>query len=162
MAEINTPAATAQSVTAVMEAIRNGASISAVCNVSKDQLENLYSLGYGLYNSANFQDAKTVFQALCIYDNLDDRFWMGLAGCRQALNDYQGAVDAYSMAGTVQAFASPEPFLHAARCLLKMNKKDDAVAVRKGVLELGDEKNPDHMKCRSAANALLELLAKQE
>ena len=162
MADNNIPPVTTGTVASLMESLNKGATISMLCNVSKEQLENLYSLGFGLYNSANFQDAKTVFQALCVYDNLDERFWMGLAGCRQALNDFQGAVDAYSMAGTVQAFASPEPFLYAARCFLKMNKKEEAVATLKGVQELGDEKNPDHMKCRKAASALLELLSKQE
>ena len=141
-----------------LAAIESGASIASLANVSKDELENLYALCFNLYNAANFVDAEVVFQALCIYNSLDPRFWMGLAGCRQALKNYQGAIDAYSMAGAMQVFASPEPFVYAARCFLKLGKKEEAIGSLKGALTLVKKDDPTHEQFKKTIEALLDLL----
>ncbi len=143
---------------AVLAAMESGASVASLANVSKDELENLYALGFNLYNAANFADAEVVFQALCIYNSLDPRFWMGLAGCRQALKNYQGAIDAYSMAGTMQVFNSPEPFVYAARCFLKLGKKEEAIGSLKGALSLVNKDEPAHEQFKKTIEALLDLL----
>ncbi len=144
----------------IVEALIEGAGIGDICNVSREQLEGLYSLAYNLYTAGNFKDAGTVFQALCLYDHKDARFWMGLAGCRQAQGDFKGAVDAYSMAGTVKLLEDPVPFLYAARCYIRMGDKENAVGAINGLLTLGDEKNPEHAKCHAQARELLSMLNK--
>ena len=75
---------TQEELETMVKAVLNGATIGDVCNVSQDMLESLYSLGYNLYTSGNYKDAETVFSGLCLYDHNDPRFWMGLAGSRQA------------------------------------------------------------------------------
>ena len=145
-------------VAAILAAVENGASIAELANVSKEELENHYALAFNLYNAGNFIDAETVFQALCIYNSLDPRFWMGLAGCRQALKNYQGAIDAYGMAGTMQVFSTPEPFVYAARCFLKRGKKEEAIGSLKGALALVKKGNPEHEAFKKTIDALLELL----
>lgn len=75
---------TQEELETMTKAVLNGATIGDVCNVSQDMLESLYSLGYNLYTSGNYKDAETVFSGLCLYDHNDPRFWMGLAGSRQA------------------------------------------------------------------------------
>ena len=149
-----------EELTKIVEALCEGASIGDVCNVTADQLEGLYGLAYNLYTAGNFKDAGTVFQALCLYNHKDARFWMGLAGCRQAANDLKGAIDAYSMAGTVQLLANPVPFLYAARCYIKLGDKENAIGALNGLLTLGDEKDPEHAKCHAQARELLSMLKK--
>ena len=149
-----------EELTKIVEALSEGASIGDVCNVSKEQIEGLYALAYNLYTAGNFKDAGTVFQALCLYSHKDPRFWMGLAGCRQAQNDLKGAIDAYSMAGTVQLLENPVPFLYAARCYIKLGDKENAVGAINGLLTLGDTKNPEHAKCHEQARELLSMLKK--
>ena len=144
----------------IVKALSEGAGIGDVCNVSKEQIEGLYALAYNLYTAGNFKDGGTVFQALCLYSHKDPRFWMGLAGCRQAQNDLKGAIDAYSMAGTVQLLENPVPFLYAARCYIKLGDKENAVGAINGLLTLGDEKNPEHAKCHAQARELLSMLKK--
>ncbi len=147
-----------QDIAAIIRAIFNGASIGDVCNVSDTQIESLYALAYNLYTSGNFEDASTVFQALCLYRHKDVRFWMGLGGCRQALGDYKPAIDAYGMAGAVALLEDPQPFLFGAQCYLKLGDKVSAADALKGVLTLGDESNPAHASCHEKAKALLAMI----
>jgi type III secretion system low calcium response chaperone LcrH/SycD len=147
-----------QHIQAIVKAMQNGASISDVANMSAEVLEGLYSLGYNLYTSGNFADAEIIFQSLCLYKHSEVRFWMGLAGCRQANGNLQGAVDAYSMAGVAGGMTDPSPFLYAANCYIKMGDKENAVGALKGLLVLGDEANAAHVQCRDKARELLKML----
>ncbi len=149
-----------EELTKIVEALNKGAGIGDVCNVSKEQIEGLYALAYNLYASGNYKDAGTVFQALCLYSHKDYRFWMGLAGCRQAQGDLKGAVDAYSMAGTVELLEDPVPFLYAARCYIRMGDKENAIGAINGLLTLGDETKPEHAKCHAQARELLGMINK--
>ena len=98
---------TQEELETMVKAVLNGATIGDVCNVSQDMLESLYSLGYNLYTSGNYKDAETVFSGLCLYDHNDPRFWMGLAGSRQANGKYQEAVDAYGLCSAMGGARQP-------------------------------------------------------
>lgn len=100
---------TQEELETMVKAVLNGATIGDVCNVSQDMLESLYSLGYNLYTSGNYKDAETVFSGLCLYDHNDPRFWMGLAGSRQANGKYQEAVDAYGLCSAMARSPAPCP-----------------------------------------------------
>ena len=103
-----------------------------------------------------------MFQALCLYRHKEDRFWLGLAGCRQAQGDLKGAIDAYAMAGTVDLLRNPVPFLFAAKCYIQLGDRENAVGALKGLLTLGDETNPQHADCHKKARALLTMLNASE
>lgn len=152
---------TEETVAAIFDAIQNGANLADYCNITQDQLENLYAMGFNLYTVGNYQDALTVFEALTLYNNLDIRFWMGLGGARQGLGDYEGAVDAYSMGATIEAFNNPEPFLYCARCFIKLGKREEALTTLEGLIDLVDPENPKHLECKSVAEALIELIRKK-
>ena len=151
---------TADQLSIMMDGILKGLSLAEVTSLSSEYIESLYALGYNLYNSSNHKDAEVVFQALCLYNHKDMRFWMGLAGCRQANGNLKGAIDAYSMAGTVALLKDPQPFLYAARCYLQLGDKENAIGALKGLVELGDENNPAHKQYHAKARALLALLEK--
>ena len=154
---------TDQDIATILSALAEGATIGDVCNISNDQIEALYTLAYNLYTSGNFADAGTVFQALCLYKQNDQRFWMGLGGCRQALGEYQGAIDAYSMAGAVALLNEPEPFLFGAQCYIRMGDKENALGALRGLMTLGDpEHNPKHKACHDKAQVFIDMLTAQE
>ncbi len=142
-------------------ALANGASVAEVTGMGKDKLESLYALGHGLYSSGSYEDAVKVFQALALYDSGDYRFWLGLGGCRQALGQYEAAVDAYQMAAVATQLENPEPFLFAARCLIKLGKKEDAVVAVQTVLALAKPEDARWATCRAKASAILALLKKE-
>ena len=151
---------TAEQLGIMMEGIQKGLSLAEVTSMKAEDIENLYALAYNLYTSGNHKDAEVVFQSLCLYNHKDVRFWMGLAGSRQANGNLKGAVDAYAMAGTVGLLKDPLPFLYAARCYIQLGEKENAIATLKGLAELGDENNPVHAQCREQARTLLALLEK--
>lgn len=146
---------TQEELETMVKAVLNGATIGDVCNVSQDMLESLYSLGYNLYTSGNYKDAETVFSGLCLYDHNDPRFWMGLAGSRQANGKYQEAVDAYGLCSAMGALASPVPLLQAGMCYLKMGDREKAQGAFVVALSMGEEGNPEHDAARGKASAML-------
>ena len=108
-------------IATIIRALNKGASIGDVCNVTDEQIEALYALAYNLYTSGNFADAGTVFQALCLYRHKEIRFWLGLAGCRQAQGDLKGATP-YLFSSRPNATFSSEtkktPSVHSKGCSL--------------------------------------------
>ena len=151
---------TADQLAAMMEGLQKGLTLADVTSLTPEYVESLYALAYNLYTSSNHKDAEVVFQALCLYNHKDVRFWMGLGGCRQANGNLKGAVDAYAMAGTVALLKDPQPFLYAARCYIQLGEKENAIGALKCLLEIGDENDPAHAQCYEKARALLALLEK--
>lgn len=152
---------TSEEIGAVYNGIMAGAAIGDIFNMSKETIEGLYTLAYNQYVAGNFADAAPLFKVLCLYKHTETRFWMGLAGCRQALNDLPGAIDAYSMAGMMESLDNPEPFLLAGMCFIKMGNRQKAIDVLKGAVVLGKENNPEHLACREKINHLLTMLRQE-
>lgn len=115
-----------------------GGTVADTLEVDLADLEPLYTLAYNHYTAGNYEDANTLFQALCLYNHSDFRFWMGLAGARQALGHFGIAVDAYSMAGLVGKMADPTPFVYACICYMKLGKMQEAKDGLEGALLLGN------------------------
>ena len=62
------------------------------------------------------------------------------------------------MASIATNLKNPEPLLYATKCLLRLNRKDEAVTALQGLLGVSDAENPDYAAVRSKAETLLELL----
>lgn len=152
---------TSEQIASVYNGLMEGASIGDIFNMSSETIEGLYTLAYNNYMTGNFADAEPLFKVLCLYKHTEIRFWMGLGGCRQALNDLPGAIDAYSMAGVVESMDNPEPFLLAGMCFIKMGERQKAIDVLKGAVVLGNEINPEHMACRGKIEHLLQMLRQE-
>ncbi len=143
----------------VRSALEKGATLADVFNISKDALESGYAYAYNLYKAGNYKDAETMFRGLCMYGGDDPRFWMGLAGCLQAREEYQLAIDTYGMAGVAGALKDPTPFYYGGVCYLKMGDGENAAASFRAALGLGDEADPAHKACHERIRALLASLA---
>lgn len=148
-----------QKMDAVMDALSTGSSIGDVVGITPEQLEVLYTVAYGAYQSKNYTDAETLFQALCLYQHLEERFWMGLAGSRQALENYKGAIEAYEMAGLASSLGDPTPFLYAGICFLKLGDKESARVAFLSTEALCHEGNRAHDLVKERAKAMLEILS---
>lgn len=149
---------TQEEIETMVKAVLNGATIGDVCNVSQEMLEALYGLGYNLYASGNYKDAEAVFAGLCLYDHNDPRFWMGLAGSRQANGKYQEAVEAYGLCTAMEALASPIPIVQAGLCYLKMGDREKARGSFVTALSMGDAGNAEHQAAHGKASAMLAIL----
>jgi type III secretion system low calcium response chaperone LcrH/SycD len=160
-AQTNDAGMNKEELDAFLEAVFAGLPLGEAAGVSKETIEAGYGLAFSLYNSGNFKDAETMFRALCLYNHQDERFWMGLGGCRQMNGDLDGAIDAYGMATLQEGLNSPGPSVHAGLCYLKKGDKENARALFDAAVELGDSNNQEHKGYHDRAQAMLDLL-KQE
>lgn len=144
----------------IINGIEKGLTIAEATSMENTTLEGLYTLAYNFYTNRDFEKAETIFQALCIYKHNEERFWLGLGSSRQGLQKYQGAVDAYSMAGLSSNLKNPIPFFYAAQCFLKLEDKESAISVLQSVLTIGDRSNYQHVIFMDKAQEILNLLAK--
>ncbi len=109
----------------VEKVLKGESSISIELGIEPEELEALYSLAYGLYNSGKYDEAMKMFGLLSIMAPLDERFIFGGASCAQMLGNYMLASMYYQLVAGVDA-ENPAPMLHTAECLLAMKDKEGA------------------------------------
>ena len=151
-----------EEISQMFEAVLQGATLSDVAHVEQDTLEAGYGLAYSLYTAGNYADAATMFRGLCLYDHTDTRFWMGLAGALQGLNDYAGAVQAYGVAVCTSGMGDPGPVVYGALCNLKLGNKEDATKMFKASLDMGNAEEAAHAAHHQKARSMLEMLERGE
>lgn len=108
-----------------LECLEQGTPIADICGYSEEEIEAMYQVAYNLYQQQKHQDAKAVFHFLSMYEHTDARFWLGLGGCCQRLNEFEGAIAAYSCAALADATNPIYPF-HACECYLAMKDWETA------------------------------------
>lgn len=148
-----------EQLAAIVEALRRGATVADLTGTSQEVLECLYALGHDLYGSANYVDAETVFRALCLYNPHERRYWMGLAGSRQGQEKFEEAIDAYQFAALATGLDDMEPLLYGAQCLLRLNRKPEAITGLEGIVAHSEKSSDAKQRVvGQKAQALLDLL----
>lgn len=66
--------------------------------LSDEELETLYALGYNLFISGKYEEAKNIFAGLSAYAPYTAHYWRALGAVNQQLQDYPEAISAYDMA----------------------------------------------------------------
>ena len=107
--------------------IQDQATLKQLKGVTNDELEAVYSLAFGYYQTGKYEDAHKLFQFLVLFDHLNAKFWFGLGATQQALKDYQGAVVSYGYCSFLK-LDNPKPQLHAAECFLALGDKRNAAS----------------------------------
>ncbi len=149
---------TKEEIQKMIGAFMQGVPLGEIVNLNPDTLEALYGLGFNLYEAKNYTDAHTVFQALCMYKHNEYRFLMGLAACKQALKEYQAAIDMYGFAIVASMINNPEPFYYSVFCLLKLNRKQEAIDILNAIPDVCEENNAEHAAFKTKAKDLLNQL----
>jgi tetratricopeptide (TPR) repeat protein len=87
--------------------------------------EAVYATGHWLFERSRFADAATVFRALVRVAPADERGWLALACCHQAVDHDTIALE---MLGTGCVVAAPAPRCHLARAraLRALGRIDEA------------------------------------
>ena len=95
--------------------------------VTNDELEAVYSLAFGYYQTGKYEEAHKLFQFLVLFDHLNAKYWFGLGAAQQALKDFQNAVVSYGYCSFLK-LDNPKPQLHAAECFLALGDKRSAAS----------------------------------
>jgi len=88
-------------------------------------IEAFYAAGHWLYTQERFDDAVTVFRAVIRLAPGDERGWLALGACNEALDRHDVALELYDEARRV-ANAAPRCGLARARILRSRGLDDDA------------------------------------
>ncbi len=142
----------------IIFALQSGLTIAQITDIKNETLESIYAIAYQYYMIQDYTNAQILFQTLCAYKHNEEKYWLGLAGCRQALKEYQKAIDAYSMAGMASSLQNPIPFFYAAQCFLKMDNKENAIISLKALQTMGNDQNEEHRLCKEKAKEILHFL----
>lgn len=105
--------------------LNDGGTLAMLRDISGDQLEQLYSLGFNQYQSGKWEEAHKIFQSLCVLDHYDARFFLGLGACRQSMGRFDEAVQSYSYGALLDINEPRFPF-HAGECHVQMGNVEAA------------------------------------
>jgi len=114
--------------------IQGEATLKQLKGVTNDELEAVYSLAFGYYQTGKFDEAQKLFQFLVLFDHLNAKFWFGLGAVQQAQKDFKNAVVSYGYCSFLK-LDNPKPQLHAAECFLAMGDKRCAASALEALAE---------------------------
>ncbi len=126
---------------------------------SEEEIEAIYSLAYNIFENGKYEDALKIFQFLCLFSHLDERFWLGAGACYQQLKEFEKAVEAYSMVAMMDV-ENPIPPLQAAMCYLSMEDFDKAESGCEAAIHWSGDKD-EHATTKARADALLSAVREQ-
>ena len=109
------------------KAFVKGATMKEVRGITNEELESVYSLGFGYYNTGKFEDAQKLFEFLVLFDHLSTKYWFALGAVQQARKDYQKAIASYGYSSFLD-LENPKPQYHAAECYLALGDKANAAS----------------------------------
>ncbi len=118
---------TAKVAEGVKALITENATLKQLKGVTNDELEAVYSLAFGYYQTGKYDEAYKLFQFLVLFDHLNAKYWFGLGAVQQAVKDFQNAIVSYSYCSFLK-LDNPKPQLHAAECFLALGDKKSAAS----------------------------------
>jgi Flp pilus assembly protein TadD len=100
-------------------------------------VEALYATGHWLFSEQRAHDAASVFRALALVAPTDERSWLALGACHEALGQPELALEMYGT-GRVIARPSVRCSIAQARVYRAQGRDDDAEAALANAAELAD------------------------
>lgn len=138
------------------EVIISGKTPAQAMGFNEIQLEAFYGIGFNLYNSGKFKEARNIFSALCHLDGKQSRHWYGLAACYHKLKEFEKAKDFY-MAWSYLEPDNPLPFFHASDCSTQLNQLRQSIIYLALVINRCADV-PEYQKLKEKAKATQESL----
>jgi type III secretion system low calcium response chaperone LcrH/SycD len=148
---------TAKIADGVKTIIHDQATLKQLKGVTNEELEAVYSLGFGYYQTGKYEDAHKLFQFLVLFDHLNAKYWFGLGAVQQALKDFQSAAVSYGYCSFLK-LDNPKPQLHAAECFLAMGDKRSAASALEALNEYCPKNTEIGREYRAKAAKLRELI----
>ena len=106
---------------------QNGATLGEVKGITRRELNAVYQMGLGFYNTGRFDDAEKVFTFLVMFDHLEPKYWLAAGAVQQVKKNFEKAKGAYVQASLLDIH-NPKPQYYAAECYLALGQREDALA----------------------------------
>ncbi|MBO6168087.1 MAG: SycD/LcrH family type III secretion system chaperone [Kiritimatiellae bacterium] len=118
---------TAKVAAAAEEFLKSNSTLKQLKGVSNAELEAVYSLAFGYYQTGKVDEASQLFRFLVLFDHLNAKYWFGLGAVQQLAKDFQGATTSYGYCSFLE-LENPKPQYHAAECFLALGDKRNAAS----------------------------------
>ena len=151
---------TAKIADGVKTLIERGATLKQMKGVTNDELEAVYSLAFGYYQTGKYEEAHKLFQFLVLFDHLNAKYWFGLGAVQQATKDFQNAVVSYGYCSFLK-LDNPKPQLHAAECFLALGDRKSAASALYALNEYCPENTEIGREYRAKAAKLREVVGEE-
>jgi len=130
--------------------------LQEIIGISNTTMEIFYAAGLDLYHQHHYKTASDVFFFLINLSHLYYNMWISFALAEQKQHHYPTALNAFAMAIMIN-IDSPEPYLHAAECCMKMNDTHEA---KQYLQDAMDRINRDTKRYYALQNHALEIKKK--
>jgi tetratricopeptide (TPR) repeat protein len=100
-------------------------------------LDALYATGHWLLSRERFRDAASLFRGMAMLAPDDERPWLALGACHEALKQAQLALDMYA-AGQTLTRPAVRSRLARARVLTQLGRDDEAEGARESAEEVAE------------------------
>lgn len=123
---------------------------AAPAQPSPGAIEALYATGHWLYSQDRFKHAQSVFRALIHLAPDDERGWLALGACHEALDQHDIALELYESAGNV-VHTAPRCELARARILRRRGQWSEAQKAVEEASHMAEELRDDDLRKLVAA-----------
>ena len=113
---------------------QDGATLGEIKGFMPEEMNAVYQMGLGFYNTGRYDDAEKVFTFLVMFDHLEPKYWMAAGAVQQVKKNFEKAKAAYVQAAMLDIH-SPKPQYYVAECYLALGQKEDAIASLDTLLE---------------------------
>jgi type III secretion system low calcium response chaperone LcrH/SycD len=120
--------------------------------LTDEEMEAAYALAFNLASQGQLVEAEQMFAWLCGLDQYQPKYFLGLGVCRQQLKNTGKALEAFAMAGLLDA-SDPVPAVRAAECQLALGRLDEARDALDAARHWAGDR-PEHQAVRARAAEL--------
>ena len=131
----------------------DGATLGELKGITPRELNAIYQMGLGFYNTGRYDDAEKVFTFLVMFDHLEPKYWTALGAVQQVKKNFEKAKTAYTQAVLLDIH-TPKPQYYVAECYLALGQKDDALASLDTLLEYCTGTDEETQEFRAMAEEL--------
>jgi type III secretion system low calcium response chaperone LcrH/SycD len=93
---------------------------------TEGEQEKIYASAYLFYETGNYGQGSDFFTQLVLANPFAEKYWRGLAACRQMEKKHLDALHAWCLAALLNE-DDPSPHFHAAECLFSMQDNEEAL-----------------------------------
>lgn len=120
--------------------LNKGGTLGNLRDMSSDQMEAMYTLGFGQFDTGHYAEALKVFRYLALLDHWNPRYFLAIGYCLYQLAQFADAIPALSYAERLDT-EDPRPSLCMTECFISLkNRKLAKKALGQAVNRLNNSK----------------------
>ncbi len=104
-----------------------GGIMGELLGMGPEHYKAVYAVGHGMYVQGRFKEAAEVFGQLVMHNHRDRDYIMAYAAALQMAGDCADAAMLYTVLALLEP-GNPRALLHCSECLVRLGKKQEAIA----------------------------------